>query len=76
MTTNLKSRSYAAQRELARGDRVRLTEPVSYYTTIPAGTQGVLVSFSNAGFRGIEATVALDSGQTIHGISAGALARA
>ena len=52
--------SYEAQRTIPVGSHVRLVDDVKYYKTIPAGTTGIVTSYSNAGFRGIEATILLD----------------
>jgi hypothetical protein len=41
--------------------------------TILAGTVVTVRSFSNAGFRGIEATITAPDGTSLHNVSAGAL---
>jgi hypothetical protein len=61
LTTNTRDRSYRVQRELPVGTHVRLTLDTVSYTRIPAGTTGVVTGYSNAGFRGIEASIRLDA---------------
>jgi hypothetical protein len=41
------------------------------YVRIDAGERVMVRSLSNAGFRGIEATITTTDGRTIHGVSAG-----
>lgn len=80
MPTTFTDRSYSVRRQIGdpvpAGTRVRFTEPFTYYRQYPEGTTGTLRSFSNAGFRGIEAWVTLDDGTEVYSVSAGKLERA
>lgn len=66
-----KDRSYQIRRQVREGESVRLLEA---YGEIPAGAVVTVWTWSNAGFRGIEATV-LVSGRAVHGVPAGILER-
>lgn len=78
---SLKSRSYDVR--VGRGDEVELLEPLTrtidsqgstVFKDYPRGTRGVVLSESNAGFRGIEAAfTVLEDGHTFHHVSTGKL---
>jgi hypothetical protein len=72
----VRDRSYRVQRDIQPGERVRFTAPTYSGGQIQAGAEGTLRGYTNAGFRGIEAHIDLDSGRTAYGISAGLLERA
>ncbi len=56
------------------GDRVRLTAEQMYGgSIIQPGTEGTVISESNAGFNGIIAAFRLDSGVTVYNVSTGRL---
>lgn len=63
--------SYRVRRSIPVGSRVVLLEDQGH---LDADTEVTIHSYSNAGFQGIEATVQLDDGTFVHGISAGILA--
>ena len=71
LDTTPRDRSY--RNRLQRGDRVLLIEDCYRGSPLKAGMEGTVLSESNAGFRGIEASVRFDSGQTAHSISTGIL---
>lgn len=54
-----KSRSYEVRRVVHPGSAVEITEPVHFAGALEPGSWGTLLSYSNAGFRGIEARVRL-----------------
>lgn len=62
--------SYEVERTVPVGSRVRLIRDVRYYGVIPAGRTGVLESYSNAGERGILASVYLDEPVSLYGVAA------
>lgn len=78
-----RDRSYAVR--LSRGARVRFTVDVGRTSFgvdpqrwpqgqgIKAGTEATVLSESNAGFRGIEAMLELDTGEWLIGVSTGYL---
>ncbi len=75
-----RNRSYEVQRQIPKGSRVYVDaetrvrisdDPVEYETRPPA--EGTLLWYTNAGFRGIEATIRFDDGKHAHGVSAGYL---
>lgn len=66
-----RSRSYAFRRAVPVGAKVRATR--GFYSGKPyaAGTTGMIISYTNAGFRGIEVAVRFPDGSWVHGVSAG-----
>jgi hypothetical protein len=70
----IRDRGYKVQRQfsdlgtshaspIARGTRVATIDPAYYGREIAAGSTGTIYELTNAGFRGIEATVRLDVDQ-------------
>lgn len=71
-----KQRSYWLSEERFRRSssspiRVQFVERGYWYEPIPKGSIGVIIGRSNAGFRGIEASIKLDSGRIVSNVSAG-----
>lgn len=79
-------RSYAVQRTLPVGTYVTVTETLNRRivvmsvdpstweaVTLNPGDKFFLIGFSNEGFNGITASLRLENGKTLHGISAGYL---
>lgn len=71
-----KARSYAVQQSVPEGSAVTFTHRTYNRGLIEAGTRGKIRHYINAGFRGIEASVELEDGKILHGVSAGVLAAA
>lgn len=71
-----RDRSYAARRNIEPGSRVRLARDIYRGCPLREGAEGVVRSYSNAGFQGILAWVTLDDGQEAYNLPAGILERA
>jgi hypothetical protein len=82
---HLDARDHSYSVRLKRGDRVRFAHDVSRQAFgisperwpadqgIEAGTEATVLSESNAGFRGIEAMLELDTGEWLTSVSTGHL---
>jgi hypothetical protein len=58
-----RERGYTVQRTLAIGSEATLTADCYHGRPLPAGTRVRVLSYTNAGFRGIEAVVAIGGGE-------------
>jgi hypothetical protein len=85
MTETAKSRSYKVQETIPEGTVVEVLEtivrrrPINHdwdnleVVTVEEGEMVRITYYSNAGFRGIEASIQLADGSLLHGVSAGLL---
>jgi hypothetical protein len=85
MISTLDNRDHSYNVRVSRGDRVRFNQPTRcgvlidserwqyrHFTAQP-GDEATVLSESNAGFRGIEASLVFDNGDRVHSVSTGRL---
>lgn len=72
-TNDVKTRGYRVLEEVRPGTQVELLDDTYCGRQLRKGERGTVRSYTNAGFRGIEATVEIN-GERLHGINAGLLA--
>lgn len=84
------TRDHSYRVRLSRGDRVRFTKATRIgwcvgkrtpgweweHRTAQVGEEATVVSESNAGFRGIEAALRMDTGERVSSVSTGVLEKA